>query len=866
MARALSLTKLSLIIALAYVLSGRLGLLLAIPPGYATAIFPPAGVALGALLLRGRQASIGIWIGSLLLNIWIGGGVSLFSVLIAALIATGSTLQALAGHWLIARFVGLPITFEEGRTHGRFAVLAACVATIIGASVGTLCLWWAGLLPGPAVPFAWLTWWVGDGIGVLLVTPVVLMLWARPADYWRPLAFKVVPMLLTTLAVVVWAFYAASHWEQANLRESFARASERVGNEIESGFKATITDLESLERFFAASAHVDSQEFATFVSTMLKRRPSINAIEWAPWISPDQLENHIGELRALHPDYRIWQRNASGQPEPASARTYHAPITFIEPLSKHRSMIGFDLASSAVRKEALERARRSGGVAVSHPIELILDGEPAVLAVRHVDSAQHDQPGFVIAVVQIPDTLKFALEEHPPEAMRIRLLDISAADGPVLLYDNHGPKVAQAESVPLLSSERQFELGSRQWRLEFHAQPEFIASRHPWQAWLVLVAGLLFAALLASTMTLAASRETAIGLMVARRTRELQRSEQLQRAVVDSSPEGLLLLDHHGRVLSINANGRSLLGYADEALLGQPLAPLLSDAERIDDWMQGQAEQGLHFETTVADAANALVPVELSATKLEVESERRFSVQLRDMRQRYELDRLKREFVSTVSHELRTPLTALRGAVRLLQQSGLQLPPAAAQLLDVADRNGERLATLINDLLDFEKLSIGTLQLPLSRLILRPFLEQQLADLGPFAQRGQVSLRLESEQNLPDILCAPERLAQVLANLVSNAVKFSPPQSEVWVKAGQVRNHVRLEVIDQGPGIPTELQPRIFDKFWQADGSSQRRHPGTGLGLAITKLLVERMGGRIGFSSSASGSVFFVEFPKLESG
>ncbi|MBD8526611.1 CHASE domain-containing protein [Pseudomarimonas arenosa] len=872
MARALSLTKLSLIIAVAYVVSGRLGLLLAIPPGYATAIFPPAGVALGALLLFGRPAIIGVWLGSLALNIWIGGGFSAFSVLIAALIASGSSLQALAGHWLIARFIGLPITFEEGRSHGRFAILAACLAPLIGASVGTGTLLAAGLLPGwDALPFAWLTWWVGDGIGVLLVTPVMLMLWAQPASYWRPLARKVVPMLLLTLAVVVWAFYAASHWEQANLRESFARISERLGNQIESSVQHTITELESLERFFAASQRVDHQEFSTFVNTMLRHRPAINAIEWAPLVLPEQLSAHQSAMRQIHPGYRVWQREEQGQADAANAPPFHAPIAFLEPFERHAAILGFDLASSPQRLEALQRARASGDVAVSRPLRLLQDSGDAlgVLSMRYVSSTDHAEAGFVIAAVQIEQTLKFALEDQPTAEVRIRMTDRSDEQAPILLFDSASASLSASSAVARngLSTQRLLELGGRRWLLEFHALPGFVESRHPWQAWLVLVAGLLFAALLASTMTLAASRESAIARVVTQRTRELQRSESLQRAIVDSSPEGLLLLDAAGRILSINAYGRVMLGYDDQALLGKPLSPLLSEAERLNEWLAGHSDERVRFETSVADAANALVPVELTATRVEVSEERRYSVQLHDMRQRYELDQLKREFVSTVSHELRTPLTALRGAVRLLQQhAGLQLPPAASQLLEVADRNGERLAHLINDLLDFEKLSIGTLQLQLSRVQLEPFLRQHLADLEPYAKRSSISLHLECEHHLPDIFCAPDRLAQVLSNLVSNAVKFSPAGSEVWLKAGQLRNRVRLEVIDQGPGIPAELQPRIFEKFWQADGSTQRRHPGTGLGLAITKLLVEKMGGQIGFKSSSRGSVFWVEFNKFESG
>ena len=183
----------------------------------------------------------------------------------------------------------------------------------------------------------------------------------------------------------------------------------------------------------------------------------------------------------------------------------------------------------------------------------------------------------------------------------------------------------------------------------------------------------------------------------------------------------------------------------------------------------------------------------------------------------------------------------------------------------MADRNGERLATLINDLLDFEKLSIGNLPISLTRLALGEFLQQQVTDLAPYAARHNIELRLEAEDHLADVRASTDRLTQVLSNLISNAVKFSPAGKQVRIKASRAEQHVRIEVIDQGPGIPEEWHSKVFEKFWQADSSSRRRHPGTGLGLAITKLLVERMGGRIGFQSSSQGSVFFVDLPMFAS-
>jgi signal transduction histidine kinase/DNA-binding response OmpR family regulator len=226
-------------------------------------------------------------------------------------------------------------------------------------------------------------------------------------------------------------------------------------------------------------------------------------------------------------------------------------------------------------------------------------------------------------------------------------------------------------------------------------------------------------------------------------------------------------------------------------------------------------------------------------------------------------NKVKSEFLSTVSHELRTPLTAIAGSIGLISGGALgQMPEPIQQMLHIAQKNSQRLTYLINDLLDMEKLMAGKLHFDLQVQDIMPLVESALMDNQSYAQQHQVKYVLTQRVEGMTVDVDAQRLQQVLANLLSNAAKFSPEGGQVEVAVSHDEHRVRVDVIDHGDGIPLEFHDRIFQKFSQADASDTRQKGGTGLGLAITRELVERMGGRVGFESTpGQGTCFHFELP-----
>lgn len=229
------------------------------------------------------------------------------------------------------------------------------------------------------------------------------------------------------------------------------------------------------------------------------------------------------------------------------------------------------------------------------------------------------------------------------------------------------------------------------------------------------------------------------------------------------------------------------------------------------------------------------------------------------------MERLKDEFISVVSHELRTPLTSIHGSLGLLRTGLSGDPEKARQLLDVAHRNSQRLVRLVGDILDLQKIESGTMPFEERHIELGAFLEQAIEANQAYGSQLGVSFVLAGAAVTLWVRADMDRLMQVAANLLSNAARFSPPQESVRVAAQRRGRLARVTVTDRGPGIPPEFQPRVFQRFAQADSSSTREKGGTGLGLSISKAIVERMGGRIGFTTaSGTGTTFYFELPIAE--
>jgi PAS domain S-box-containing protein len=363
-------------------------------------------------------------------------------------------------------------------------------------------------------------------------------------------------------------------------------------------------------------------------------------------------------------------------------------------------------------------------------------------------------------------------------------------------------------------------------------------------------------------------------LVVAARIQQQHREDQRDLArfknTLDRTLDCVFMFDAARlRYFYVNEGGMRQVGYTRDELLNMHTYDIKPDFDEAQFRtmiapLRAREQDSLTFETIHLHKYGRRVPVEIFLQYIAPEDEpARFVAIVRDLTERKRVDRMKSEFVSTVSHELRTPLTSISGALGLLAGGALgALPEEAQNLIGIAHQNSQRLTYLINDLLDMEKLLAGRMRFDMQPHVLAPLMQQAIRDIQSYAGQRQVSLRLAGLVDDVRVVVDLQRLQQVMANLLSNAAKFSPEGGVVVVEVFRKDAVARIEVKDNGPGIPAEFRDRIFQKFSQADASDSRQKSGTGLGLAISRELVERMGGQIGFDSmEGAGATFFFELP-----
>ncbi|HVP09014.1 MAG TPA: PAS domain-containing sensor histidine kinase [Burkholderiales bacterium] len=353
--------------------------------------------------------------------------------------------------------------------------------------------------------------------------------------------------------------------------------------------------------------------------------------------------------------------------------------------------------------------------------------------------------------------------------------------------------------------------------------------------------------------------------------RQVEASGRKLALFAERSPIAVLELDVESRIQQVNPAAENLFGYPPAELIGKPASHLILPKYQDDfarQWrelLQTRAPMsGLRLRNPRRDGIE--IVCEWTVTPLVNAANDIVSLiaQGRDITQQLEAERIKKEFTSTLSHELRTPLTSIIGSLQLINSGVLgDIDKDVLELTTIAERNGQRLLDLINDILDVEKIESGKLTLFVETVDLTELVAESITLNRAFADRFKVGLAAVGERQPVRVNADRKRLLQVMTNLISNAAKFSPEGSTVEISMESCDHGIHVGVHDRGPGIPDNFRSRIFGRFAQADMSHTRQKGGTGLGLAICKRLLEMMGGKIGFSDrDGGGTTFWFELPK----
>lgn len=878
-----------LCLTVAYWVSGWLCLQLAIPPGYVTGLFLPLGIGLAAMLIWGNHLLFGVLLGSSLLNISVAlvGAQTLTIpvVTLALLIASSSAFACFCGVWLVRRYVGFPNELTSGRDILWLFLLGGAATALISATAGTAVLWWQGVINSHQIVFSWATWWVGDALGVLIAVPLMCVFFAEPRYLWRNRrATLAVPVIFSCLAMVV-VFIIASNNEHKKVEVKFAQEASLITGAVRSSLLSVEQTLATLAGLFVASQDVSRDEFAIYVEQIVAKKQGISGFSWNIELTANERGSFEAAMRAQGFDnFVIRERTASGEAIVAPPRANYVVITYIEPWQEGQAIHGFNVAADPVRAQAITRANSSGQFAMTQPLQLLQDkvSAPAVIAFYPVTplgkmnslevSNSPYVMGYATAIVRTNQLINASLQQlpvanrvsrslisnsiNPLQHYTLSITDVTQPDAPLHFY-HQGQTVVPTDAEHLVLTEK-LNIGGRRLELQVTPTDAFLQTQHGLQSWFVLVGGLLFCSLLGGFLLLISGRTQQIHNLVEQRTRELA-------AILENAVEAILVVNSNGKIEKANPAAARLFGYSLAHLYRLELTDLLpsvADNIGVNHLLDASREQLARR----SDGSN--LTVELSISPVDLAERQMFSLIIHDVTERKKVEQLKAEFISTVSHELRTPLTSIKGGLRLVLSGELGvINEKIHSMLKIAANNTDRLSRLVNDILDIDRLELGRVELSLQLQPLFPLLKQAVEQHISYADRYAVRLYLvEPDPALQEVKVKldADRFLQVMSNLISNAIKFSPRDSQVSIHVMPVEQGIEIAVKDEGQGIPAAFRQRIFSRFAQVDSSDSRHRDGSGLGLSITKVLVERMGGSIRYESEENrGTCFFVRLSCL---
>lgn len=620
--------------------TGWLALRLEVAPGYASPIWPPAGIALAMLLLWGFRLWPLIWIASCLLNLWNGyyavNQLTPTIVYVAIGVATASTLQTLVAAWMSQRWVGAGAPrLDDAQKILIYVMLIGPLACLIAATSGVGLLWLLGFFTQDSVLFSWCNWWIGDCLGAVLISTLMFCIFAHPRSLWHGRLLTVALPLSSMLVGLLLVFALMSKSENNRLQLQFDSAAAAINKALGESLSSVLSASLSLNSFFLASSAIERNEFNLFANSAMNQNPSIQALAWAPLVEQSTKPRFEQALRDEGFSRFMITEPEAGNGESHIAvkdRAEYFPILYVEPFAANVAAMGFDLNSEPVRNQTLDAARSSGKLSVSPKIKLLTarqtDGLLLFMPLFHpdADTGQVSFKGFTITALRIEQMMAAALQDLQLKGINVLLRDITLASQAETLYG-----AQQLPQTSLHDYRHAIAFGDR--TLEVLVQPEkaFITERTSWLPWIVLLNGLFFTGLLNIYLLSITGRAAMIEALVEERTaaldlanaslkktyKELEEQEKKLRNMYELSPLGIALVDMQGRLIEFNEAFRAITGYSRKALYALDFKLLSPPKYHEQDALQlntllSNGQYG-PYEKEFCRQDGSLIPVQLNS-------------------------------------------------------------------------------------------------------------------------------------------------------------------------------------------------------------------------------------------------------------
>jgi PAS domain S-box-containing protein len=703
---------------------------------------------------------------------------------------------------------------------------------------------------------------------------------AAAVDRWRPWVLLLVG-LIATAAIT----YCYSRAIEAEDRERFDRLVGQIRASISHRIQTHVAVLRGAAGLFAGSGLVERDEFRAYVEQLhlAEEYPGIQGVGFSRRLPPAEVSAFVAaQRRAGLREFRVWPDHPRDE--------YHA-ITYLEPLDRrNRAALGFDMFTEPARREAMERARDTGQPSASGRVTLVQEIDPEKQAGfliyvplyeggRLPDSEveRHEALlGYVYAPFRVADFLEAVFDGQASSPLDLELFDGPAPDPAHLMHHWR----ADRPDRPQFSRVQRIDVAGRPWTARFASTVQFDAESKRWLIPVMLGLGLLVSVLIAGLSYLDARARYSARRFTSYREAVRHGDRLHQLAVEQVKDHAIFMVDPEGHVATWSEGVERVLGWGESEFVGQPwdviYVPedvangvpaeerrLAGEREVVahDRWHQRKDGTRFWGSGTTSRLVNedgdfaGLLVVMRDLTELRQSTERRRLLLEAERQAREEAERIGRmkdEFLATLSHELRTPLNAILGWSQILSRGGVDAGQAA-RAFESIERNARTQAKIVEELLDMSRIVSGKVRLEIQPVETAGAIDTAVDVVRPAIQAKGLHVVPSVPPGLPPIDADPNRLQQILWNLLTNAVKFTPPGGRIEIRARQQAGLLEIAVADTGQGIAKDFLPHVFERFRQADASTTRTHGGLGLGLSIVKSLVELHGGTIRASSDGEG-------------
>ncbi|WP_158643331.1 CHASE domain-containing protein [Ketobacter alkanivorans] len=519
--------------------------LLAIPPDFATPVWPSAGIALGFVVVFGRAVYPGVWLGALIANLNVslsqGIPIDLQQIAFASVVSCGALAQAAIASHMLLRLNLLPSQLTNGVQVLQFLLIVGPASCLINSINGSVMLGLFGIVPWAGWFNNWIVWWVGDSVGALVIAPFVVrvLTWSPTSSsrIWQSVALPIIFLML-----VIASFIFVRSAEQANRRTQIAE----IGHQFEAVLALNINEvrviLNAATSFFSASDHVSSAGFNTFFSPLVEQHPAILAVQWLPLVMGDDRTSFVSAVRETGvAGFEIREPDIDRRLVVSRDRAEYLPITYVYPLEGNEQVLGLDVLALPHRGDA-SRLLRTGSVQASVPVSLVQHKKSELsyilsAPVKAPDSQKYD--GVIQVLFRVDDLLKRAISGDGV-AESLRLVDVTDSDNPVLLHGN------DKRELPVEWSSR-FSFLDRVISIELMATYGIMTRVSFWQSYLILICGLLYVAMLEAVLLTMITRQRTIEDQVKIKTCELALAKEAAEKASMAKTEFLASMSHELR-------------------------------------------------------------------------------------------------------------------------------------------------------------------------------------------------------------------------------------------------------------------------------------------------------------------------------